>query len=234
MRSTFFLFLLLILTIFSCTNSATTEQAVEPVKRSVFQPVSLADSIAYAHGFEYWQDVQQIDFRFDIDISGETKLQREWSWFPKTDSVIRTLNGVSKSIIRNTSIDEAQLKLDSEFINDSYWLLMPYYLVWSQKGYTANIERQVSSPLSEESRTRLTIQYNNKDGYTPGDAYDLYIDSTYQLKEWVFRRGGQFEETMVMDWSDYRTIENLVLPADHRGLDVLRIYHPVVRVITKS
>jgi hypothetical protein len=232
MRILSILLCLFVLSVISCSAPETAPAETQSTPRTTFIPSTLADSIAYAHGFDYWQDVQQIDFRFDIDISGETKLEREWSWFPKTDSVIRTLAGKSESIIRNTSIDVDQLKLDSEFINDSYWLLMPYYLVWSKNGYTSLTERNASSPLTEEPRTKLTIQYNDTDGYTPGDAYDLYIDSTYHLREWVFRRGGQSEETMLMDWSEYRTIENLLLPSDHRGPDVLRIHHPVVRVVT--
>ncbi|MFK8055226.1 MAG: hypothetical protein AB8F78_03810 [Saprospiraceae bacterium] len=216
----------------SCSSPETSTVETEAPQRSVFVPETLIDSIAFVHGFDYWQDVQQIDFRFDIDINGEGKLQREWSWFPKTDSVVRTLEGVTESIVRNTSIDSTDLSIDGQFINDSYWLLMPYYLVWSKDGYTSVIDRNATSPMTDEQRTKLTVQYGSDGGYTPGDAYDLYVDASYQLKEWTFRKGGQTEASMTMDWSDYRTIENLVLPADHKGKDVLRIYHPVVRVIT--
>ncbi len=234
MRSRSLVFLFVAFTVASCSAPQAPSAEVETQVRSEFVPNTLADSVAFAHGFDHWQDVQQIDFRFDIDVSGETKLQREWSWFPKTDSVVRTLNGMSNSIIRNTSIDSTDLAIDGQFINDSYWVFMPFYLVWSKDGYTSSIERNVTSPMSDEPRTKLTVQYDGVGGYTPGDAYDLFVDSDYRLKEWVFRKGGQMEEIMVMDWSEYRTIENLVLPSDHRGKDVLRIYHPVVRVITTN
>lgn len=234
MRILSLLFLSVAFVMTSCSTPEASPTETQSAPRTTFVPKTLADSIAAAHGFEYWQDVHQIDFRFDVDINGEGKLQREWSWFPKTDSVSRTLEGETKSIIRNTSIDSTDLMIDSQFINDSYWLLMPYYLVWSQDGYVANVTRNVTSPMStsDEPRTMLTIQYGPDGGYTPGDAYDLYIDGDYKLREWTFRRGGGKENTMTMDWSAYRTIENLVLPSDHKGEAQLRIHHPVVRVIT--
>lgn len=234
MRILSLLFLSVAFVMTSCSTPEASPTETQSAPRTTFVPKTLADSIAAAHGFDHWQDVQQLDFRFDVDVNGESRVQREWAWFPKTDSVIRTVDGVSQAIIRNTSIDSTDLMIDSEFINDSYWLLMPYYLVWSQKGYTSEVARNETSPLSAEPRTKLTIQYNNNDGYTPGDAYDLFVNADYQLKEWIFRKGGQAEPTMTMDWSDYRTIENLVLPADHRGEGPVRIRHPVVRVITSN
>jgi len=188
MRILTLLFLSLVLIATSCSTPDASPTDTQPTPRTTFVPKTLADSIAFAHGFDHWQDVQQLDFRFDVDISGENKLQREWSWFPKLDSVIRTLDGTSTSIIRNTTLDSNQLKIDGQFINDTYWLLMPFYLIWNDGGYTTLIDREAKSPLVDELRTMLTIQYGQQGGYTPGDAYDLFVDENYKLREWTFRK----------------------------------------------
>ena len=75
------------------------------------------------------------------------------------------------------------------FINDSYWLLFPLYAVWSDN--TVSDHGEAAMPVSGEPGRKLTVQYGDAGGYTPGDAYDLYLDpDTGRVAEWAFRKGG--------------------------------------------
>jgi len=62
----------------------------------------------------------------------------------------------------------------------------------------------------------LTIVYDNKGGYTPGDAYDLYFDDDYIIREWVFRKANQAEPSMTTTWENYTAINGLKLALDHK------------------
>ena len=191
---------------------------------------TLADSIADAHGFGRWREVARLDFAFAVDVADTNRVRREWSWFPGADSVVAVGPGGTVAYVRNTPLDSLAEATDADFVNDTYWLLMPFYLVWSEGGYESSVTYRDTMPLSREIGTRLTVQYRPEGGYTPGDAYDLYVDADHVLREWVFRKGGAAEPSMVTDWSDYRTYGGLLLPGDHRGEGPLRIYHPDIGV----
>ncbi len=195
-----------------------------------FTPVTFADSVAAAHGFAEWPDVRQLDFTFFVDVNDTTRAQRRWSWFPQQDSVVQHTDAGAVAYRRNTDLDSTLAKTDGAFINDSYWLLMPFYLVWSKDGYESAVTYRDTMPISGAIGTKLTVQYRPEGGYTPGDAYDLYVDADYRLQEWVYRKGGQAEPSTVMDWSDYSTKGGLVVPGNHRGNGAVRIYHPEVEV----
>ena len=191
---------------------------------------TFADTVAAAHGIERWPEVERLDFTFAVDVNDTNRVTRDWTWYPKSDSVVAQGPGGTVAYRRNTPLDSAATATDKAFINDSYWLLMPFYLIWSEDGYESSVTYRDTMPLSRELGTKFTVQYRPTGGYTPGDAYDLYVDADYVLQEWVFRKGGADEPSMTMDWSDYATSHGIVLPGDHRGEGSTRIYHPKAEI----
>ena len=196
-------------------------------------PASATDSIAAAHGFGNWDDVERLDFAFAVDVSDTNRVTREWTWFPREDSVVLGGAAGGAAYRRGGGLDSTALAADAHFINDTYWLLMPFYLVWSEEGYERAVTYRDTMPISGAIGTKVTVQYRAEGGYTPGDAYDLFVDDDYRLREWVFRKGGQPKPSMVMDWSGYETHGGLVLPTDHRGDGPVRIYHAGTAVATR-
>jgi len=65
---------------------------------------------------------------------------------------------------------------------------MPFQLAWD-KGYTYEVTENASSPIQGLPSTKLSILYGTEGGYTPGDAYDLYLDASHHILEWTFRKG---------------------------------------------
>lgn len=225
---------LLPLALLAVGSCGTTE--TEPVVDDAAPPVepfaadSFADSVALAHGYDRWGEVERVAFDFVLNVDGEQRGSRAWEWFPRADSVSRTVMGQVTSFVRSAELDSVEREADAQFINDSYWVMMPFYLVWSEAGYTPTVTRGATAPISGEPATMLTVAYDDTGGYTPGDAYDLYVDDDYRLVEWVYRRGGGEEANVTTQWAGYRDLEGLLLPTEHPTEGPVVISHPDLSV----
>jgi hypothetical protein len=56
-------------------------------------------------------------------------------------------------------------------------------------------------------------------GYTPGDAYDLFLDEGGRMVAWVFRKGGAPEPSLATTFEDWTRVGPLQIAADHRTAD---------------
>ena len=180
--------LLLIICFISCNEKKTdSNERLELVPKPDENPVlSEGEVIALKNGVLEWDNVQQIDFTFNVDRIGKNVAKRSWSWKPKTNDV--TMISATDTINYNrSSIDSTSMRADQGFINDKFWLLAPYQIAWD-KGTTIKVEDSVMSPMSQKISTKLTTVYGNDGGYTPGDAYDFYYGEDYKITEWVFRK----------------------------------------------
>jgi hypothetical protein len=103
--------------------------------------------------------------------------------------------------------------IDKSFINDQYWLLFPLHLKWD-KGLTLDVS---ASDRAGEA-WRLTVGYPATGGYTPGDAYDLFVDSAATLKRWIFRKGNAPEPSNEVTWEAPVEIGGLSFSREHKGI----------------
>ena len=116
-------------------------------------------------------------------------------------------------------MDSVAYKTNAGFINDRYWLLAPFNLLWDRDNFTFDHQKQELAPISKKPMQKLTIVYGNEGGYTPGDAYDFYFGDDYVIQEWVFRKGNQSEPSMTTTWENYTDIKGLKLGRDHKKMD---------------
>ena len=65
----------------------------------------------------------------------------------------------------------------------------------------------------------VVVSYPTEGGYTPGDAYDLFLDKNDRIIQWVYRRGGAKEPTRITTWEDHRQVGPLLLALNHYGQD---------------
>ena len=202
--------------------ASSTETASASSSASSFVAKDLLDSVALAHGYDHWAQVDAVSFDFVVSTADTVRSQRTWQWYPRTDSVVLEAPDQETVRYRRAQLsqigeDDPVVQADRAFINDTYWLLMPYYLVWSREGFDASIARNVQMPLSGEPATRVTIQYQREGGYTPGDAYDLFVDGDLMLREWAFRRAGTAEPNLVTSWEGYSDMNGIKVPARHEA-----------------
>ncbi len=207
--------------------SLTEEKTVE----KQFTPTTEAEKIAYANGFEHWEKVKKIDFTFNVERNGERVAQRSWSWKPQTDYIKMSSAKDTVTYKRSADLDSISKQADKGFINDKFWLLTSYQLLWDE-GTTITTQKDVISPLLEKPAHKLTIVYDDKGGYTPGDAYDFYYDDNYMITEWVFRNNNSPEPTMNTTFEGYQTYQGINIATEHKDKgDSLNIYFTNIKVI---
>ena len=197
--------IMLPLIFFSCKNQEATQIPIEEL--------SVAEKIANAHGFEHWEKVEQIEFTFRVDRE-EPGGFRSWQWQPKTNDVV-VMTATDTVSYNRAALDSISMRYDRGFINDKFWLLIPFQLVWDE-GTSISEPEKASSPVQKKELNKITLLYSNDGGYTPGDAYDLFYNDDYMIEEWIFRRGNQAEPGLTCTFESYKDFQGLRLATEHK------------------
>jgi hypothetical protein len=181
---------------------------------------SLRQAVASAYGVEAFGRVEQIRFTFNVQL-GEKTIRRSWKWEPREDRVtfIPEDGSPERTYERdrlNASGDPELLDIDARFINDQYWLLFPFHLVWDREA-TVEDRGTAALPIGEGTARRLVVRYPAEGGYTPGDIYEIFVGPDRLLRQWIYRKGGAEEPTRMSTWEDHRRIGPLVLSMDRNG-----------------
>ncbi len=215
-----------ILALSSCNDNsktqkdATLDEAAK--KKDSLQNLDIRYKIANANGIKNWKDVTEIAFTFNVD-RGDGHFERSWIWHPKTADVI-LMTAVDTLRYNRSKMDSVIMKTDGAFINDKYWLLAPFQLVWDE-GITISEKQQVVAPLSKDTLNQLTIIYGNEGGYTPGDAYDFFYNKDYKIKEWNYRKENAAKPSMTTTWEDYQNFNGLEIAKTHKdSTDNFKLY----------
>jgi len=201
------LFLSFVILIFTSGFIATTSE----------QDQNILQKVANAHGFTNWANVKKIKFTFNVDRD-TTHFDRNWTWRPKTNDITAKSD---KGIISYNwaDMDSIAYKTNGGFINDKYWLLAPFQLVWDADNIEYTHKKGIEAPMSKKSMQKLTIVYGNEGGYTPGDAYDFYFEDDLIIREWVFRKSNQTEPSMITSFEDYKMIHGLNIATMHKMVE---------------
>jgi len=176
--------------------------------------LTIAEKIANAHGFENWKSVNKVTFTFKVDRDTIKGSGRSWKWFPKRDSVVMSA-GDQVVKFNRTKLDSVPPNADRNFINDKFWLFVPFQLVWDTSA-TISEPKKAKSPIKNEQLNMITILYGDEGGYTPGDAYDIFYDENYMIKEWIFRKGNANEPSMATTFENYEDYNGIKIATDHK------------------
>ena len=208
MKKLLFISATLAITLLSCKPEKKQESA-EPEKE-----LNILEKVAQAHGYDNWKDVSSLKFTFNVDRDS-SHFERTWLWKTKTNDVVLMTREDTISYNRK-AVDTVIAKTDGGFVNDKFWLLAPYQLVWDKDNFNYKHSESALAPISNDTLQKLTILYGDKGGYTPGDAYDFYFGDDYVIKEWVFRKANQEEPSMVTSWEDYKSLDGLDIATMHK------------------
>ncbi|MCC1483962.1 hypothetical protein [Winogradskyella immobilis] len=194
-------------------SACKSEKSETPITEEV-KELTIAEKIANAHGFKNWDDVSEIKFTFKVDRDTIKGNGRVWTWKPKINIV--SLSTDTRNITYNQNeIDSTNRRTDQAFINDKFWLLVPFQLVWDN---TATISNPVKAeaPISKTQMDMITITYAQEGGYTPGDAYDIFYGEDYLIKEWAFRRGNGETIDIANTFENYQDFNGIKIAIDHK------------------
>ena len=178
--------------------------------------LSTAEKIANAHGFQNWENVITFEFTFGGKIV-DSSSGRAWVWSPKTNNVKLVRNGNTTKFNRN-DMDSISLRADRAFINDKFWALIPFQLIWDEGTTISNPEKS-KSPVKQQDLNKIIITYSNEGGYTPGDAYDIYYDNEYIIREWSYRKGNTIEPSLSNTFENYKDFNGLKIAQHHKKND---------------
>ena len=228
-----FTFILAATLIVSCKetkkeDTATPTETQEPAKKEL----TILDSVANAHGFENWKNTTQLQFTFNVDRD-DNHFDRTWNWRTKSNDVLAMTTKDTIAYNRK-SMDSIAKKTNAGFINDKFWLIAPFNLVWDKDNITFTTAKNTEAPISKKPMQKLTIVYGNEGGYTPGDAYDFYFEDDYLIKEWVYRKENAAEPSMSTTWENYTEQNGLKIALDHKNAEGnFKLYFTDVKSISK-
>jgi len=181
-------------------------------------PDTLPMKVALAYGFDQFEDVNSIAYTWNVRRDSVTVITRDWKWNVKDRTVYYATPDTSYTYSLDLPADSLPVA-DKGFVNDKYWMMFPFQLGWDT-GYTYETTENVPSPIAGTNSTLLTIVYKSGEpempvtGYTPGDAYDLYLDENNMILEWVFRRGNG-TEGRPSTWEDVQSFGPIKLATTH-------------------
>lgn len=186
-------------------------------------------AITKAHGGDNFDKVKTIEFTFNVQRD-TSHTERYWKWVRETDMITSTEKGKTTSFKRYDTSTAELKQLNAKFTNDEYWLLFPIHLKLDN-GYTSTKNDSATAPLSNQKYRKYTVKYNDKDGFTPGDMYDLYVDNANVIREWAFYKHAVEEPSLITSWEDYQDYGGLKIATDHKTKDgKFRLFFTKVKV----
>lgn len=184
----------------------------------------IAEQIAKAYGLDSFGQIEAIRYTFNISL-GTLKFTDSWVWEPKTGQVSyegkdKTGKPVKVTYTRS-QLDsqpvEVKNQVDPAFINDQYWLVFPFHVVWDTSAEVKD-EGVQKLRLGKGSADRVVVKYPSQGGYTPGDTWTLFVGPDHRVREFIYHRGGSKKPTVVIaTWADYKKAGPLLVSMDHRG-----------------
>ncbi len=204
--------------------------------------IALADSVMLAMGGRAaWDNTRYIGWTFFG--------RRHLLWDKKegnvridipTDSTVFLVNvfdKTGKAMVQGEEITEADSlaklmsRAEAIWINDSYWLVMPFKL--KDSGVTLKYVGQDSTQAGSIADV-LALTFENV-GNTPQNKYQVYVDpSSNLIVQWDYFSNATDETPRISNpWADYKRHGNILLSGNRgeRGLTNIGVYDSVPEAV---
>jgi len=194
-----------------------------PATSKAQQPPPIVQQLAKTYGLDSFGQIEGLRYTFNAEFPG-VKVSQTWEWNPKTDTV--TYEGKDKDgkpmkvTYRRSDLgsqsDAVKSQIDPSFINDQYWLIFPFHVVWDKAPVTDEGTHKL--PIGSGSANLVVVKYPSGVGYTPGDTWELYVGAGKRVEQFVYHRGGPKKPSVVIaTWAGYKKAGPLLIATDHRG-----------------
>src|SRR5207244_2609779 len=172
----------------------------------------IAEQIAKTYGLDSFGQIEAIRYTFNLDL-GALKLSRTWVWEPKADRVSYDGNDKAGQPVQATYVRSqlssqpavVQDEVDPAFVNDQYWLVFPFHVVWD--GANVKDTGMHKLPLGEGSAERVVVKYPSEGGYAPGDTWELYVGADHRVEEFIYHGVGpgiqKRPSVLIATWAGY-------------------------------
>jgi hypothetical protein len=210
--------------------------------------VAVADRVMKTlGGEEAWRATRYLRFDFAVDREGKTLMRRAHTWDRRRGRYrveASDEEGRSVVVLMNLHTKQGQAWVGGEptsgealekllesgyawWVNDSYWLLMPYKL--RDDGVVLTLDGLEATHLGTWDKVLLTFEGV---GLTPKDKYWIFVNrKTGLVDRWDFVLNGADTAPVRWDWSGWKSLGPIQL-ADQRTnpTDGTRILFPVLEV----
>ncbi|HEX3537334.1 MAG TPA: hypothetical protein VHU15_11260 [Stellaceae bacterium] len=188
------------------------------------QRPAIADQMAKTFGLDSFGKIEGIRYTFNAELPG-VKVSRKWEWNPKTDSVSyegqdkegKPVKAAYQRSQIGSESDAVKNEIDPAFVNDQYWLIFPFHVVWDTSATIEDAGKQ-NLPQGKGTAEKIVVKYPADGGYSEGDTWDLYVGPDKRIQEFVFHRGGPKKpSTVIAAWAGYKKAGPLLVSTDHPG-----------------
>jgi len=193
------------------------------------QAILIADQVMEAMGGrQNWEDVRILKWNF----FGSRKLvwdkhtgQVRIDFLKEDLKIIMNLHNKTGKAMRNDSLftqgpvyEQLMEKGESVWINDSYWLVLPFKL--KDSGVTLKYIGEANTQTGTAAEV-LQLTYNNI-GKTPDNKYLVYVDKqSHLITQWDYYPSASDDEPKFqIPWNDYQQYGPILLSGD-RGKNSL-------------
>jgi len=189
------------------------------------EAIAIADNVMLAMGGrESWDQTHYLCWNF---FGNRTLIWDKWTGDVRIDSHsdsvqyllnIHSMEGrVMVKGVEITDTDSLQKLVDRGkqiWINDSYWLVMPYKL--KDSGVTLKYLREDTTAIGIESDV-LGLTFENV-GVTPENHYEVWVDKeTSMVQQWAYYRNDTVSApNMLTPWDDWEQHGDIML-SGNRG-----------------
>lgn len=200
---------------------------------------AIATAIASAYGIDEFDSVEVLQYTFNYSRNDTIMVSRNWEWRPRENSYKYSFKNragelVEGELTRNEMLQDTATgnikNTDWAFINDQYWLLFPYHLVWD-----ANVrfeaEEEAELHFADKTLPMLRVIYTDSAGYSPNDIYELFFNEDYLIQEWNFKSGGRDTMNSPITWEDHREFGPFTFSLSHQNPERgTRLYFTNVKI----
>lgn len=188
-------------------------------------------SIQAMGGTDAWNAVRFLRFDFASFRDGEQRssIQHLWDkWTGQYRIEGTDRDGIQYAVLFNVNtkhgavyVDDKKVPDDSDihtkyinlayrrFINDTYWLVMPFKLF--DPGVSLTYEGEVTSSEGAVCDI-LKLTFADNIGLTPKDVYYAHINQdTHLMDEWRYILGGNPERTNTWAWKNWKRYGDIML-----------------------
>ena len=188
------------------------------------EAVEIADKVMQSMGGrQAWDNTRYLSWNFfgSRHLIWDKQLGKVRIEFPEGDIYLVDINQQTGNVLKGgvevthpDSLKQELSKAERIWINDSYWLVMPFKL--KDSGVTLKYQ---GIDQADDGTPSHILKLTFKDvGVTPQNMYLVYVDTASNLvNQWAFyRNADQDTANFVRPWGNYQQYQGILL-SDHRG-----------------
>ena len=195
--------------------------------------VAIADQVMKSLGGQKrWDDLVGLRWTFGASVGDTVRSSRRHAWNKRTGwhrvegktragqtfcfihqidtgKGMAWMDGVA---IEGDSLQKLLKRAKSLWINDTYWMLMPYKL--KDPGVTLKYDGEVKE--GDKTYDKLGLSFD-KVGETPGDHYWVYVDrKEHRVEKWEMVLQSDQPPPKMYTWEGWEQHDGLWFPTAHR------------------